>query len=299
MANDKTEDKISKAKKIRAATQGLNEDTLRRLNKIREQAEIRFQDLGKTKLSILNRSLRRFNAHYSRLTNIEIIAPNDEERERLIQFNDTLPDMENTVNKVSILLENGIPALNAGTLESIGVFGVTETLGAEAKDKDAVQFERKRFSAFYPPIFSGLFVSGLFGFSGSFAIGNPFRALLDWLKPKPVQKKIPERNEDVENFRSLMTAMSSRAEQMNILLERLEEIFWGSLKEMIRVTQKRGYDCNNYSDDEEQIVFTAYKFAEAINCLLNISLQNDEGKLNDNEFEEAFRNGQTLLSTFD
>ena len=293
MANDNISDRVDKAKKIRVATQGLNEDTLRRLNKIREQAENRFQDLGKTKLSILNGSLRRFNGHYSRLINVKVIAYNDEEKERIIQFNDTLPDMENTIKKVSILVENGIPALNEGTLESIGVFGVTETLGAEAKNKDAVRFEGKglTYGAFSP--FNSIIGIGISG-----VIGNPFRALLDWFKPKPVQKKIPERNEDVENFRSLMTLTGSRAEQMTLLLKKLEELFMPALKEMIAVIKRRGYDCNNYSDDEEQIVFTAYKFAEAINRLLNINLQNDEGKLNDKEFEEAFRNGQALLSTF-
>lgn len=290
MANDNISDRVDKAKKIRVATQGLNEDTLRRLNKIREQAENRFQDLGKTKLSILNGSLRRFNGHYSRLINVEVIAYNDEEKERIIQFNDTLPDMENTIRKVSILVENGIPALNAGTLESIGVFGVTETLGAEAKNKDAVRFEGKglTYGAFSP--FNSIIGIGISG-----VIGNPFRALLDWFKPKPVQKKIPERNEDVENFRSLMTLTGSRAEQMTLLLKNLEELFKPALKEMIAVIQRRGYDCNNYSDDEEQIVFTAYKFAEAINCLLNTNLQNDDGKLNDEEFTKAFSNAQALL----
>ena len=290
MASDKVNDRADKAKKIRMATQGVNENTLRRLNKIRENAETRFRDLGATKLSILQGSLRRFNVHYSRLTNVEVIAYNDEEKERIIQFNDTLPDMENTIKKVSILVENGVPALNAGTLESIGVFGVTETLGAEVKDKDAVRFEGKglTFAALGSP-----FVVG--GISG--VIGNPFRVLLNWFKPKPVQKKIPERNEDVENFRSLMTSTGSRAEQMTLLLKNLEELFKPALKEMIAVTQRRGYDCNNYSDDEEQIIFTAYKFAEAINCLLNTSLQSDEGKLNDKEFEEAFSNGQALLDT--
>lgn len=290
MANDNISDRVDKAKKIRVATQGLNEDTLRRLNKIREQAENRFQDLGKTKLSILNGSLRRFNGHYSRLINVEVIAYNDEEKERIIQFNDTLPDMENTIRKVSILVENGIPALNAGTLESIGVFGVTETLGAEAKNKDAVRFEGKglTYGAFSP--FNSIIGIGISG-----VIGNPFRALLDWFKPKPVQKKIPERNEDVENFRSLMTLTGSRAEQMTLLLKKLEELFMPALKEMIAVTKRRGYDCNNYSDDEEQIVFTAYKFAEAINCLLNTNLQNDDGKLNDEEFTKAFSNAQALL----
>ena len=285
MANTKTDDKVSKATRIRVATQGLNEDTLRRLNKIRENAETRFRDLGKTKLSILQGSLRRFNVCYSRLTNVKSIAPNDEEKERIIQFNDTLPDMENTIRKVSILVEDGIPALNAGTLESIGVFGVTETLGSEVRDTESIRFESRQFVP-----------AGIVGFIGS--IGNPFRALLDRLKSKPVQKKIPERNEDVENFRSLMTAMGIRAEQMNTLLEELEKFFWFELKDMIRVTQKRGYDCNNYSDDEEQIVFTAYKFAKAINCLLNTNLQTDEGKLNDKEFTKAFSNGQDLLNAF-
>lgn len=278
MANDKVSDRVDEAKKIRIATQGLNGDTLRRLNRIRENAEIRFQDLGKTKLSILRGSLRRFNGHYSRLTNVEVIALDDEEKERIIQFNDTLPDMENTIKKVSILVEDGIPALNEGTLESIGVFGVTETLGT-----DSVQSHYKHRPS--------LFMS--FIFNDSFK--KPFRALLDWLKPKPVQKKIPERNEDVENFCSLMASTGSRAEQMTLLLKNLEELFKPALKEMIAVIQRRGYDCNNYSDDEEQIVFTAYKFAEAINCLLNTNLQNDDGKLNDEEFTKAFSNAQALL----
>ena len=275
------------------ATQDLSEDTLRRLNKIRENAETRFRDLGATKLSILQGSLRRFNACYSRLTNVESIAPNDEEKERIIQFNDTLPDMENTIKKVSILVEDGIPALNAGTLESIGVFGVMETLGSEVRDTESRRcFESRRFV----PAGYGFAVAGVAGFIGG--IGHPFRTLLDWIKSKPVQKKIPERNEDVENFRSLMTAMGIRAEQMNTLLEELEKIFRFELKDMIRVTRRRGYDCNNYSDDEEQIVFTAYKFAETINCLLNTNLQTDEGKLNDKEFTKAFSNGQDLLNAF-
>ena len=290
MANDKTEDKISKAQKIRVATEGLDEDTLRRLNKIRERAEIRFQDLGATKLYILYGSLRRFNAHYSRLTNIEGIAPNAEEKERIIQFNDTLPDMENTIRKVSILLEEGIKSVNAGTLESIGVFGVVETLGTESKEKEEMAFTRGQIM----PVFGG----GIMGVA-SFAVGgfsfNPLQSFLNWFKPKPVQKEIPEHNEDVENFRSLMTAMGGRAEQMNRLLNDLEDLFQLALKEMLAVTKRRGYDCSKYSNDEEQTIFTAYKFAEAINCLLNTGLQTDEGKLNDKEFEEAFSNGQALL----
>lgn len=290
MANDNISNRADKAKKIRVATQKAGGDTVKRLERILERAEKQIKNLGATKLSILQGSLRRFNGHYSRLTNVEVIAYNDEEKERIIQFNDTLPDMENTIKKVSILLEDGIKSVNEGTLESIGVFGITETLGAEAKDKNSVRFEGKglTFAALGPQ-----FVFG--GISG--AIGNPFRALLDWFKPKPVQKKIPERNEDVENFRSLMTSTGSRAEQMTLLLKNLEELFKPALKEMIAVTKRRGYDCNNYSNDEEKIVFTAYKFAEAINCLLNTSLQSDEGKLNDKEFEEAFSNGQALLDT--
>lgn len=293
MASDKISDRADKAKKIRVATQKAGGDTAKRLERILERAEKQIKNLGKTKLSILQGSLRRFNGHYSRLTNVEVIAYNDEEKERIIQFNDTLPDMENTIKKVSILLEDGIKSVNEGTLESIGVFGVTETLGAEAKNKDAVRFEGKglTYGAFSP--FNSIIGIGISG-----VIGNPFRALLDWFKPKPVQKKIPERNEDVENFRSLMTSTGSRAEQMTLLLKNLEELFKPALKEMIAVTKRRGYDCNNYSNDEEKIVFTAYKFAEAINCLLNINLQNDEGKLNDKEFEEALQNGQALLSTF-
>ena len=254
MASDKVSDRANKAKKIRVAMQKADGDTAKRLERILERAEKQIKNLGKTKLSILHGSLRRFNVHYSRLTNVEVIAYNDEEKERIIQFNDTLPDMENTIKKVLILLEDGIKSVNEGTLESIGVFGVTETLGAEAKDKDDVRFEGKGLTS---AAFGPQFVVG--GISG--VIGNPFRALLNWFKPKPVQKKIPERNEDVENFRSLMTSTGSRAEQMTLLLKNLEELFKPALKEMTAVTRRRGYNCNNYSDDEEKIVFTAYKFA--------------------------------------
>lgn len=292
MANGKISDRADKAKKIRGAVQKADGNTAKRLERMLERAEKQIKSLGKTKLSILHGSLRRFNGHYSRLTNVEDIASNDKDKERLIQFNDILLDMENTIKKVSVLLENGIPSLNAGTLESIGVFGVTETLGTEAKDKDDVRFEGKGLTSM---AFGPQFVVG--GISG--VIGNPFRVLLNWFKPKPVQKKIPERNEDVENFRSLMTSTGSRAEQMTFLLKDLEDLFKPALKEMIAVTKKHGYDCSNYTDNEEQIIFTAYRFAEAINRLLNTNLQTDEGKLNDKEFEEAFRNGQDLLSTFD
>lgn len=230
------------------------------------------------------------------MTNVEGIASNDEEKERLIQFNDTLPDIENTISKVSILLEDGIKSVNEVTLESLGVFGVIETLGTEVRDIEDMQFKSGRFVTAAGVIKPKAFLGSDYSFFDG--VGKTVREILDWFmttEPEPEPKKIPKINKDVENFRSFMASIGSRAEQMNFLLKDLEDLFKPALKEMIAVTKRRGYDCSNYSDDEEKIIFTAYKFAEAINRLLNTGLQTGEGKLNDKAFEEAFSNGQSLL----
>ena len=283
-------DKVSKARKLRKAAQNSGDNAAKSLERTCKLAEKRFKDLGKTKLSILQGSIRRFNAHYSRLTNFEEIAPDDQEKERLLQFNDTLPDMENTVGKVSILLADGIKSVNEGTLESLGVFGVIESLGTESVQPPESRKLGAALGAAVGP--SPMLFSSLIG---NFDFVNPIKKLIDLFKPKPVKKKVPELDKDVKNFQSLMLSMGSRAEQMNILLERLEELFKPALKEMIAVTKKRGYDCNNYSNAEGLTVFRAYKFADAINCILNTDLQTDDGNLNDKEFEKAFGKGQALL----
>lgn len=293
-------DDMNEAKELIEEAKEMAKEAERRIERAREGASESIEDLGRTKLTILSRSMKNFVDNFSKIKNV-----NFKDSIGMEELKDFTPDgidfsnLKKASFKASEIASGGLGSVAAGSLLAAGTYGAVSTLGgslivASTGTAIAGLSGAAATNATLAWLGGGALSAGGFGMAGgmavlgglvagpALAIGGAFMAS----KAKEALYDAEENydkarafNEQSKNIASELKAISKRANQIAEILERLDRYFARSNRAMNDVISEAGTNWKDYSVAQKKTVGACAQLAKTIKLILDTSLMGEDGKL--------------------
>lgn len=291
-------DTLKDAESINKNVQEVTERAVKRCDKYRQQTEKSIETLGKGKISILNGNIKMFVRAFSRLKNVNF--KNSVGMEELIDFTPqsvSLQDLKkDTDNAGAIVAGAGVGAAagaaTAGaTYLAIGALGTASTgatiaglSGAAATNATLAWLGGGSIAAGGLGMTAGAAVLGGLVAGPAVLVTGLFmdiKADKVLAEVKANREKAKVFIEESNNMCSLLSAIKTRAEQIDGALTELDRKFGSSIRTMVQIIVKKGTNWNNIPVQEQKRIGEAAMLAKAIKVIMDTPLLHEDGTLNE------------------
>lgn len=308
-----TKEKMDRANDINNDAQRIAKNAEKRSDKALKAAKETIDELGKTKVSIMADSIKKFVDNFSRIKNVRLTDSIG--LEELRGFNPDSPDfrdMKDKSLKLSDVATGVMGGTAAGTATAVGVYSAVGAFGAASTGTAISALSgAAATNATLAWLGGGSLAAGGFGMAGGMAVlgglvAIPALAITGLLLSSKADKALNEAKEnrekarkyeqDAKNLCTAMEAIGARAEQIKNLLNDLNYAFRPLVSGMISTINRSGVDWRNYSRDEQTVIGMAAQLAKTIKVIVDTSLITEDGKLRDAETAKVLSAGRALLN---
>ena len=306
-------EKMELAQDIDREAKRIAKNAEKRSDKALKAAKETIDELGKTKVSIMADSVKKFVDNFSRIKNVRLTDSIG--LEELRGFNPDSPDfldMKDKSLKLSDVATGVMGGTAAGTATAVGVYSAVGAFGAASTGTAISALSgAAATNATLAWLGGGSLAAGGFGMAGGMAVlgglvAIPALAITSLLLSSKADKALNEAKEnrekarkyeqDAKNLCTAMEKIGERAEQIKKLLDDLNNKFRPRVDEMISIIDRRGVDWRNYSRNEQTAIGMAMQLAKTIKVIVDTSLITENGKLRDSETSKVLANGRALLN---
>lgn len=291
---------MNEAKELIEEAKEIAKEAERRIEASRERTSESIEELGRTKLSILSTSMKKFVDNFSKIKNV-----NFKDSVGMEELKDFTPDGNDFLNlrkasfKATEIASGGLGGVAAGSLLAAGTYGAVSTLGgslivASTGTAIAGLSGAAATNATLAWLGGGALSAGGFGMAGgmavlgglvagpALAIGGAFmasKAKTALYEAEENYDKARAFNEQSKNIASELKAIAKRADQISNILEDLDRYFVRSNRAMASVIAEAGTDWKNYTVSQKKTVGACAQLAKTIKLILDTSLMGEDGKL--------------------
>lgn len=307
-------DNMNKAKQLNRDAKAMAERTEVKIKRYKEDTTSALEGLGRTKISILSKSINDFVENFSKIKNVNITESVGLEELRGFNANsEEFLEMKDTSYKATELASGGAGSLAVGALAAYGAtsaataFGVAST-GTAIAGLSGVAATNATLAW----LGGGSLAAGGFGMAGgmavlgglvagpALAVGGAFmaakaKAALNDAKTNLDQARKFE--QEGQNICSLLYAIEERAIQIGGLLRGLDERFVPAVASMVNIIEMAGTDWRDYRPKEKAVIGKAAQLAKTIKIVLDTSILREDGSL-DPSSEEKLNEGNRFLEQF-
>ena len=306
-------DDMSTAKRINREAQDLVDRNKRWIENARNSTDSAIKELGKTKISIMSGSMKKFVDSFSRIKNVDLSElPGAEKLRGFNPGSQEFLNMKNASFKASELATGGIGALSAGALTAAGAYGavgafaaastgtaISALSGAAATNATLAWLGGGALAAGGGGMAAGtLVLGGLVAapalLVGGFFLGSKAETALNDARANKAQAE--QFGAECDKMYAVLSAIKERGEQLNSLLYRLDEKFRPAVTDMISVVEYSGTNWRTYDRDSKKRVMLAANIAQTLKIVLDTTLLTKDGSVT-SESGRALESGLAALAS--
>jgi len=278
----------------------------RMIEDAKENTKNAIEALGKEKIEILSSSMNDFVVNFEKIKNVNF----KESRgiEELKKFNLT-PEKFQEIKTASCeakdIAVNGLAAMGSGAATACLTYGAVGYLGAASTGTAIGALSGVAASnATLAWLGGGSIASGGFGMAGGMVvlgglIAGPALAVGGFLMASQAREALndAENNYDkakafkaqAETIETALGGISKRAEQLRLLLTKINVHFEVYISKLIKIIKNKGTDWKSYGKDEQGDIFKSVQLAQTLKIIIDAPLLDQEGGLNE-------KSAETLIS---
>ena len=308
----------SKAKDINERANRIFDKAKAELEKSRASSNKALEDLGRTKLTVLDTSVKRFIGSFEKLHNVdfqESSGLNELGKFRLDKESlRELRDMGNLALSVLGATAGGSAAGAAGgALVAFGAFSGVAALGtASTGTAIAALSGAAATNATLAVLGGGTLAAGGAGIAGGALVlgglvAGPALAIMgimadanackNYDKAWDNMEEAKKRSEEIKTVTVLCDGIAARSNMFETLLDKLDTLFVPLVNQMEVIIDRYGEDYRIFPEDDKKSVSAAASIAGAIKTVIDTPILTQEGALTDesqrvaDEIEVTFLNG--------
>lgn len=267
-----------------------------KIGKCRKNCGTAIDDLGKTKIQILDESIKPFIAEFEKLNHVELSESkglNELQKMVLDQKNFTeLKELQSMASSMAGGLASGAMA---GAITAFGAYGAAGALATASTGTAIASLSGAAATNATLAFFGGgSLAAGGLGMAGGTAVlgglvAGPALAVLGVVvgakasanldKAYSNLAKAKEFRDEMNTASALCVGIRKRSAMFNRFLVSLNSVFEPLIYEMTQIISNRGVDFRTFSDDEKKVVAEAMAMAGAIKSILDTPILDDEGNL--------------------
>ena len=289
--------KINQTKQISQEIKSIVSMSESKLDNYKKSTISSLEELGKTKLTIMSTSMKKFVDTYTKLKKVNFKDVDLKELEDFEPEDASVKDLSVATIDASNLTVNGLTSLGTGTFISVAAYGSvmygglatasTGTLigtlhGAAATNATLAWFGGGSLAA------GGLGMTGGMVVLGGLVAG-PAIFVGGWLLDRDAEKKLYEalgKKDEAKNFEAQvnkivteLNRITDRCKQIIDILNRLNAMFILKVKKLEQVVELSGNNFENYTESEQKVVILSAMLAKTIKIILDAPLFTEDGKL--------------------
>lgn len=289
--------KINQTKQISQEIKSIVSISESKLDNHKKSTISSLEELGKTKLTIMSTSMKKFVDTYTKLKKVNFKDVDLKELEDFEPEDASVKDLSVATIDASNLTVNGLTSLGTGTFISVAAYGSvmygglatasTGTLigtlhGAAATNATLAWFGGGSLAA------GGLGMTGGMVVLGGLVAG-PAIFVGGWLLDRDAEKKLYEalgKKDEAKNFEAQvnkivteLNRITDRCKQIIDILNRLNAMFILKVKKLEQVVELSGNNFENYTVSEQKVVILSAMLAKTIKIILDAPLFTEDGKL--------------------
>ena len=289
--------KINQTKQISQEIKSIVSMSESKLDNHKKSTISSLEELGKTKLTIMSTSMKKFVDTYTKLKKVNFKDVDLKELEDFEPEDASVKDLSVATIDASNLTVNGLTSLGTGTFISVAAYGSvmygglatasTGTLigtlhGAAATNATLAWFGGGSLAA------GGLGMTGGMVVLGGLVAG-PAIFVGGWLLDRDAEKKLYEalgKKDEAKNFEAQvnkivteLNRITDRCKQIIDILNRLNAMFILKVKKLEQVVELSGNNFENYTESEQKVVILSAMLAKTIKIILDAPLFTEDGKL--------------------
>ncbi len=289
--------KINQTKQISQEIKSIVSMSESKLDNHKKSTISSLEELGKTKLTIMSTSMKKFVDTYTKLKKVNFKDVDLKELEDFEPEDASVKDLSVATIDASNLTVSGLTSLGTGTFISVAAYGSvmygglatasTGTLigtlhGAAATNATLAWFGGGSLAA------GGLGMTGGMVVLGGLVAG-PAIFVGGWLLDRDAEKKLYEalgKKDEAKNFEAQvnkivteLNRITDRCKQIIDILNRLNAMFILKVKKLEQVVELSGNNFENYTESEQKVVILSAMLAKTIKIILDAPLFTEDGKL--------------------
>lgn len=309
---------MDKAKSLNQTSQDIAKESEAFIEMAREKANGAITELGQEKIRILTTSINEFVLNFEKIKNINLT--NSEGIEELRNFNpssESFKQLKEASFEAKKIAVNGLAAVGSGALLAYGTYSVvmgglgglivTATTGTAIGTLSGVAATNATLAW----LGGGALTAGGLGITGGMMVlgglvAGPALAIGGAIFASQAKSALNDAygNYDkakafkaqARNIGTALKAIYTRANQLTELLKKLDVFFAYQIGVLRHVIQSKGVNWEDYSDKERKEIYKSVQMAKTIKVILDASLLNQEGKL-DEATDFVIENGSKYLDT--
>ena len=285
-----------KAKKKNKKADGIIRDASKKIEKCRKKCGTAIDDLGKTKIQILDESIKPFIAEFEKLSHVELSESKGlNELQKMVLDQKNFTELKKLQSLASSMAGGFASGAMAGAITAFGAYGAAGALATASTGTAIASLSGAAATNATLAFFGGgSLAAGGLGVAGGTAVlgglvAGPALAVLGIVVGAKASANLDKAYSNLANakkFREEMDTASAlcegirkRASMFNSFLVSLNSVFEPLIYEMTQIITNRGIDFRTYSDDEKKVVAEAMAMAGAIKSILDTPILDDEGNL--------------------
>lgn len=278
------------------ASENKVEHAKERANESRKNCGAAIDELGKRKVAVLDKSIKKFINEFEKLNHVELSASSGlNELQKLVLDKKSFADLKDLQGMASSLAGGLASGAMAGALTAFGAYGAAGVL-ATASTGTAISAlsgaaATNATLAFFG---GGSLAAGGLGMAGGTAVlgglvAGPALAVLGVVMGAKASKNLEaakenwarakEFEEEMKAVADLCNGIRRRSAMFNRFLIRLQTVFDPLVYQMTEIINDRGTDFRRFTVEEKKVVASAMSLAGAIKAVLDTPILDDAGNL--------------------
>lgn len=284
------------AKRTNEKADDLIKDASKRIETCRKNCGSAIDHLGKTKIQILDESIKPFIVEFEKLSHVELSESRGlNELQKIVLDQKKFTELKE-LQSVATSMAGGLASgAMAGALTTFGAYGAAGVLATASTGTAIASLSGAAATNATLAFFGGgSLAAGGLGMAGGTAvlgglIAGPALAVLGVVvgakasanldKAYSNLSKAREYKEEMDTASALCMGIRKRAAMFYRFLISLNSVFEPLIYEMTQIIAKRGTDFRNFSDDEKKVIAEAMAMAGAIKSILDTPILDEEGNL--------------------
>lgn len=286
----------NKANKKNKKAKEIIRDASKKVEKSRKKCGAAIDDLGKTKIQILDESIKPFIAEFEKLSHVELSESKGlNELQKMVLDQKKFTELKKIQSLASSMAGGVASGAMAGAITAFGAYGAAGALATASTGTAIASLSGAAATNATLAFFGGgSLAAGGLGMAGGTAVlggliagpalvvlgvvmGAKASANLD--KAYSNLAKAKEFKEEMDTAAALCKGIRKRASMFNNFLVSLNSVFEPLTYEMTQIIANKGGDFRKFTDDEKKVVAEAMAMAGAIKSILDTPILDDEGNL--------------------
>ncbi|OFI05979.1 hypothetical protein CLOACE_13600 [Clostridium acetireducens DSM 10703] len=304
------------AKSINEEANRIVRKTEKSIEKAKDRTKTFIENLGRKKIELLSTSINDFIINFEKIKNINL--KDSDGIDELRNFNpqsSEFKELKKASFEAKEIAVNGLSAIGGGALLAFGTYNivmgglggllVTATTGTALSSLTGVAATNATLAW----LGGGALSAGGFGMVGGMAVlggivAGPALAIGGALFAKQAEKayydaqsnadKAKEFEEQGKTIVTMLSSISTRANNLRKLLNKLNKYFVNSIEILKYGIETCGTNWNTYPDSMKNNIYICVQIAQTIKVVIDTSLLNEKGELMP-ESKKALKNGEDFL----